>query len=114
LKNFEPAAIFQVVDKNDQVIRTAPALEKGTLIEHLTPGDYYVRLFIDRNRDGKWTTGSYLFSRQPEEVYYYPKPLKLIKNWEFEETWDYNAIPLLQQKPKDLIKTPKGSGNENN
>lgn len=114
LANFEPSAVLQVLDKNDQVVRTAPAQPKGTLIEYLTPGDYFIRMFLDRNGDGKWTTGSYLSSRQPEEVYYYPKKLKLIKNWEFEETWDYNAIPLLKQKPDELIKKPEGSGSKNN
>ena len=114
LAAFEPTAVLQVLDKNDQVVRTAPAQPKGTLIEYLTPGDYFIRMFLDRNGDGKWTTGSYLLSRQPEEVYYYPKKLKLIKNWEFEETWDYNAIPLLKQKPDELIKKPEGSGSRNN
>ena len=114
LATFEPTAVLQVLDKNDQVVRTAPAQPKGTLIEYLTPGEYFIRMFLDRNGDGKWTTGSYLLSRQPEEVYYYPKKLKLIKNWEFEETWDYNALPLLKQKPEELIKKSEGSGSKNN
>jgi len=25
-------------------------------------------------------------------------------NWEFEETWDYKEVPLLKQKPVELIK----------
>ena len=25
-------------------------------------------------------------------------------NWEFEETWDYKQVPLLEQKPAELIK----------
>jgi len=25
-------------------------------------------------------------------------------NWEFEETWDYTTVPLLKQKPAELLK----------
>jgi len=25
-------------------------------------------------------------------------------NWEFEETWNYRLVPLLKQKPTELIK----------
>jgi len=28
----------------------------------------------------------------------------LMANCEFEETWDYNLVPLLKQKPLELIK----------
>jgi hypothetical protein len=42
--------------------------------------------------------------RHPEEVYYYNKKLSLRANWEFEETWDLKAIPLLNQKPAELKK----------
>ena len=59
-------------------------------------------MFLDKNLNGSWTTGSYAEKRQPEEVFYYPKKLTLIKNWEFEETWNPFKTPLLQQKPKEL------------
>jgi len=47
--------------------------------------------------------------RQPEEVYYYPKMLSLKANWEFEETWNYTEVPLLEQKPAELIKASTSS-----
>jgi hypothetical protein len=37
-------------------------------------------------------------------MYYYPKKFSLRANWEFEETWDINAVPLLEQKPAELKK----------
>ena len=62
-------------------------------------------MFLDRNGNGKWDTGSIIENRQPEEVFYYGKKLTLIKNWEFEETWDHTSVPLLEQKPEELKKT---------
>ena len=106
LAKYNPKAVFQVLNKNDEVVKSAPAQPNGTSIQYLSPGDYFLRVFIDSNQDGLWTSGSYLKKQQPEEVYYYPKKLSLIKNWEFEETWDYLSTPLSQQKPKELIKSP--------
>lgn len=104
LKQFNPKAVFQILDSKDVVLATKKAEEKGTVFEYLKPGDYYVRMFIDENGNGKWDTGDLSSLRQPEEVYYYPKKLTLMANWEFEETWNPDDTPLLQQKPDDIKK----------
>ena len=105
-------AVFQVVNAKDEVVRTVPANFKGvTDIPYLQPGDYYIRIFIDRNRNGKWDVGNYLKNIQPEEVFYYSKKLTLIKNWDLEETVDYTQTPLLKQKPKELIPKEKKENN---
>lgn len=102
---FTPKAMLQVLDTKDDILATKPASEKGTVFQYLKPGDYYVRMFIDENGNGKWDTGNLAKRRQPEDVYYYPKKLTLMANWEFEETWDYTQVPLLKQKSLELIKT---------
>lgn len=107
LSKFDPNVVFQVLNTKDEVIRTVPATEKGSNIQHLQPGDYYIRIFIDKNGNKKWDTGNFIQKIQPEDVFYYTKKLTLIKNWEVEETIDYLQLPLLQQKPKELIKKEK-------
>lgn len=104
LEPFNPKAMLQVLDSKDALLATNPASEKGTLFQYLKPGDYYVRMFIDSNGNGKWDTGDLSTRRQPEEVYYYPKKLTLKANWDFEETWDYKQVSLLKQKPAELKK----------
>ncbi len=101
---FDPTIMLQVLDTKDEVLATKPASVKGTIFEYLKPGDYYLRMFVDRNGNGKWDTGNFAKRLQPEEVYYYPKKLTLMANWEFEETWDYTKVPLLEQKSPELIK----------
>jgi len=104
LSVFNPKAILQVLNPKDEVLSSKPASEKGTVFEYLKPGDYFVRMFIDDNRNGKWDSGDFAKKRKPEQVYYYPKKMTLMANWEFEETWDYTLVPLLKQKPLELIK----------
>lgn len=79
--------------------------EKSILasFKDLKPDDYYLRLFVDRNADGVWTTGEYP-SRAPEEVYYAPKPFPVKKGFTTQETWSPLSVPLDKQKPEALRK----------
>jgi Bacterial Ig-like domain len=102
---FNPLAVLQVLDAKDVVVKSAPASKAGTVFEYLTPNIYYLRMFIDDNKNGKWDAGDLAEKRKPEQVYYYSKSMKLLANWEFEEVWNLSQLPpLLEQKPKELIK----------
>ena len=104
LSSFEPKAVLQVLDSKDVLLATKSANQRGTVFQYLKPGDYYVRMFLDDNKNGKWDSGDFTTHKQPEDVFYYPKKLTLMANWEFEETWDYKLVPLLKQKPVELRK----------
>lgn len=99
-------AIVEVLNTSDKPVGSAPVENNIATIGYLSPGNYYARLYIDANGDGKWTTGSLSDSIhvQPEEVYYYPKRLTLKKNWTIEQSWDINELPVDQQKPLDIKK----------
>jgi hypothetical protein len=101
---YNSKAVLQVLNDKDAVLVSKPALAKGTVFEYLKPGVYYLRMYIDENENGKWDTGELESHRHPETVLYYNKKLSLLANWEFEETWDTSLLPLLRQKPKELIK----------
>lgn len=103
MAHYDPRARIQVINDKDEVVRELPALEDGVKFEYLTPTTYYLRLYIDYNGDGKWTTGDWLSKRQPEPVYYFPSRLKLRANWDFEENFDHLAIPQIDSKPKALM-----------
>ena len=100
----DTAAIVQLMDNSDKVVRSAKTVNNRADFFYLKPGEYYLRLFIDRNNDGKWTTGDYTANRQPEEVFYFPKPLTLRARWEVEQDWDVRGIPLNKQKPEAITK----------
>lgn len=79
--------------------------EKGTAnFYFVNPGKYYLRLIIDRNRNGKWDTGDYATLTQPEEVYYYPRPLDVRALWDYDQNdWNIHS-PLPTQKPLEITK----------
>ena len=108
MTHFDPLARIQVLDEKDKVIRELPAEPNGTRFEYLEAKSFYVRLYIDLDKNGQWTTGDWALKRQPEPVYYFSQKLTLRANWEFEEEFDHLAIPLLKQKPKALIQVDTG------
>ena len=71
---------------------------------YLKPADYYMRMFVDRNRNGKWDTGEYKSLTPPEEVFYFPRPIPLKAKFEMEQDWNFRSIDLAQQKPKAITK----------
>jgi len=107
LEDFDSLAVLQVLDANEVVLKTAPAAIKGTRFEHLKPGDYFVRLFIDENQNGIWDSGDIALNKQPEKVYYFKKKVSLRANWELEETWKHLDPASLYKKPAELNKTKK-------
>ncbi|MGN0187057.1 MAG: Ig-like domain-containing domain [Paludibacteraceae bacterium] len=106
LKHLEGNEIVELLDKDEQVVRTAPA-EAETVFKYLNPGDYFLRLFIDTNGNGRWDTGLYDDKRQPEDMFYFQYKITMRAFWDIEETWDYRTLPLTQQKPKELSKNNK-------
>lgn len=104
LTTYDERARLQLLDKNEKVVKELPASRAGTKFEYIGPNTYYLRLYIDENEDGKWTTGDWATHRQPEPVYYFPSKLPLRANWEFEEDFDFMAIPQLDSKPQEILK----------
>lgn len=105
LKNIKGNEVIQLIDKEEKVVREMKVNGENLIFEYITPGVYYMRLFRDEDGDGKWSTGKYSEHRQPEEVLYFPFDIELRAFWDVEEDWDPEAMPLLQQKPRELVKT---------
>lgn len=102
--NVTDSAFVELLDKSDKVVRTAP-VENGMVdLFNINPGEYYARLVLDANGNGKWDTGNYSQHLQPEEVYYFSKKLNLKQNWDIEETWDIYELPIDVQKPMAIKK----------
>lgn len=108
LAHFDIRARIQLLNDKEEVLREATATEQGVKFEYLEPATFFLRMYIDEDGDGMWTTGDWLLKRQPEPVYYYPKRLKLRANWDFEETFDHQATSQMLSKPKAL----KGKSNK--
>ena len=98
--------IVELMEANGAVLRRqSVSAEKTADFYFLPPSKkYYLRLFFDRNGNGIWDPGNYEEHIQPEEVYYYPKAWEMKANFEFEETWNVDAVPLDKQKLDEIKK----------
>lgn len=97
-------ARIQLLNSKDEVVRELPSDPSGAFFKYLKPDAYYMRLYLDLDGDKRWTTGSWEEYRQPEPVYYFPEKIQTKPNWDFEEEWDYLAVPQTHAKPAALIK----------
>jgi len=98
------AAVAELLTSSDKPVMAVPVIDGKAFFQYVQPGTYYARLYADNNANGEWDTGSIADHRQPEEMYYYPKKLNLRKNWDVEQDWNINELPLDQQKPNDIKK----------
>ncbi len=97
--------IVQLMGKTDKCVATLPTDEKGRAdFFFLKPAEYYLRCFLDSNRNGNWDTGEYDNGLQPEQVFYFPKPIQVKAKWDVEQDWAPLEIPRMSQKPKELTK----------
>ena len=76
----------------------------------LKPEKYKIRLVLDRNGNGVWDTGKIEEGRQPEQVLYFQKILKLRSNFQIEEEW---VLPDGLQYQKELIDEDKKQEDKN-
>lgn len=97
------SAIVELLS-SDKPVRLEPVRNGVATFEYVTPGAYYARLFIDRNQNGRWDTGSVADTVQPEDVFYFSKKLNLKKNWDAEQQWNIYETPVDLQKPEDIKK----------
>ena len=106
VKNALPGSIVELIDNSGKVLRQQPVTQEGTAdFYFLAPNSkYYIRLFEDRNGNGKWDTGNYSKGLQPEAVYYFPKVWEMKANFEFEEDWDIHEVPWDRQKLDEIKK----------
>ncbi|WP_165021164.1 Ig-like domain-containing domain [Dysgonomonas sp. ZJ279] len=97
-------AFVQLLDKSDKPLRQARVIDNIAVFKNLNPDKYYARVVVDTNGNGKWDTGDYFKNLQPEMVYYFDKYWDVKANWEVEEDWTINDLPLDKQKPLEITK----------
>jgi uncharacterized protein (DUF2141 family) len=78
--------IIQVIDTKNAVVAESANTQKFTF-RYLKPGDYRIRVLIDKNENGVWDKGDYFEMELPEPVYIYKSSegienIKLLANWE--------------------------------
>jgi len=106
ITNAECPLIIQLLDSKEKLIAERHIDKDGTVrFPLLEKGFYRARAVYDLNGDGKWTTGDYDLSRQPEPVSYYPTEIEMRVDFEITNEWDLGLINFkdnslrLKEKP---------------
>ena len=100
----DSSAVVELLDRSEKTLRKVRSHNGHADFYFIKPGQYYLRLFIDRNYNGIWDPGDYAQGIQPEETYYYPAKLNLRALWDMEQDWNIHATPLTRQKPSEITK----------
>lgn len=101
----DPSMVVQLLDRSDKPVAWQRVSSSGTAeFYFLKPDNYFMRCFSDLNGNNVWDVGDYDTGAQPEKVFYFPKPMNVRAGWDVEQDWDIHGIPVLEQKPRELIK----------
>jgi len=78
--------IVELLSPNQKLIQK-DILSSSQRVEykHLLPGNYKIKVTEDKNRNGKWDTGSYRKKMQPEKVFFIDKTITIRGFWDTEE-----------------------------
>jgi hypothetical protein len=81
--------VFQVLDEKFVVLDEYKfnSLQDTFILENIKPASYRFRIFVDSNNDGLWSPGNIITSEMPEQIFIFPKVMKLEKSWAYEEEW---------------------------
>jgi len=78
--------IVELLSSNQKVIfKETISSSKRIEYKHLLPGTYRFRVVEDRNKNGKWDTGSYCKKEQPEKIFTVEKEITIRGFWDIEE-----------------------------
>jgi uncharacterized protein (DUF2141 family) len=83
--------IIQLTNEKGEIL-AEQIIDKAQSVEfnYLLPNKYLLRAVSDENKNGIWDTGNYLQKQQPEEIYYFPKPIDVRMNWDIDQNFEVN------------------------
>lgn len=96
--------VVQLLNSSDALYKQVSTDNGYAEFFYVKPAEYYMRMFVDENKNGKWDTGDFDLDQQPEPVYYYPSVLQCKAKWDLSETWNPTAKVLYRQKPEKITK----------
>jgi uncharacterized protein (DUF2141 family) len=84
----EPSYFVQLMNKQGEVQSQQYNCTKCNFID-VPPGDYFVRIQIDNNQNGKWDIGNIRKMQEPEKMIYFEEKSSLRSNWEIDLEYNF-------------------------
>ena len=97
--------VCQLYDSSDKLVKEVKTSNGTAKFMYLDEKEYFLRVIVDTNGNGIWDTGKFETMLQPEQVYYYNKPINCRAKWDITEIWNPSGTSLNRQKPSKLMKT---------
>ena len=83
-------AYLELLNKDKVKLASYDISDKNKItMENLKPGVYYIRIYDDQNRNGKWTTGNFELTRKPEKIYVFSHAIEINSNWDRDLTLSF-------------------------
>ena len=98
---YDSTLYILMVQTGNDTVYNKPVTDTMVKLTRLQPGNYSLRIIVDRNGNGVWDTGDLFAKLQPELVIPYQTIINLKPGW--ENTIDFEPVP----------KTDKNSTNRN-
>ncbi|MEX1192963.1 MAG: Ig-like domain-containing protein [Brumimicrobium sp.] len=102
--------ILYLINIKQEVIDTVifnGVSDQNTIFKNLQPGKYRFYYLIDKNKDGKWTTGNLFESKDSEEVLWFADNHAVRPNWEVKVTL---SIKKEKEEEEEVDKKKKKEG----
>ncbi len=86
--------MIELLNEKNQTVREyyaeqsiSSSTEVNVQFRNLIPGNYYLKVFEDINKNKTWDTGTFLKKKNAEIIYINTTPVKLLANWDSETEW---------------------------
>ena len=77
----------EIVDKRIIELSLTSTSEKLLEYKNLLPGNYFIQVVEDANKNGLFDMGDYFLHTQPETIFINTAAIKLLAGWEIENEW---------------------------
>lgn len=86
--NFADNYIFQLWKKDELINEFYDKHIQVFVVPYLKPGEYQVKLIVDKNKNRKWDNGDYNKQLQPEKLIIYNEIITIQENWDNDIIWN--------------------------
>ncbi len=84
----EPSYFIQLMTTKSEVFKQLYNCETCTFDE-VPPGEYFIRVLIDKNNNGKWDIGNIRNLVEPEPIIYFMEKSALRANWQIDLEYSF-------------------------
>lgn len=95
---------IEILDSKNKIVQRT-FNKVSFAFSNLIPGEYSLRLIIDKNKNGKWDPGNYFLKKQPEPIYYYYSDENGEQKFSLKANWELGPLLIKEEYPVNNLST---------